>query len=898
MPFHRQNVAAYLHYLRRCVRQRLKLLLCLLLGIVVATTPAVGYTFEAAQPIASTSQVASPAITDAVAADASSAQALLHQGREHYKAQRFSAAAIAWSQATDLLTAPTDISTQALAFSYLTAAYQQLGQWDDANRSINQSLDLITVADSQSTLSPAVSAQVHNTLGSLQFAQGLSQFALETWQMAADIYLQSGDEQRYLNNLLNQAQAQQVLGYYHQVANTLATLEAALPQQPQSLQILGYQRLGQTYRLTGNLEAAVSNLETARSLAQLQATETGPILIELGNTARAQEDSVGAIAFYDQAIAQSSKAAIQLKAQLNRLQVLSTTDPVAAHQSIAPLSDALTFESPGRSQIYAYIHGAQSLMTLGTPTDLETAARWLAIAIQQSKALEDRRAEAYARGYLGHTYELSRQWAEAQTLTEEALTTANTIQAVDIAYQWQWQLGRLLKQQNQKEQALQAYRDAYASLQSIRQDLVSTQQTLQFSFRDSVEPIYRELVDLLLQPATPTASSPTATSPTASSPTAGAKAVTHVTPQQEARDVIESLQVAELDNFFRTACLAGQQVALEEVESTDAAVVYPIILRDRLELLVSLPGEPLQQYTSTVSQSELEQTLLDWRQNLEKPFTTPEGKVLGQSLYQWIIQPMQPALVAANVNTLTFVLDGALRSAPMAALYNNGHYLIEDYAVALAPGLQLLGPKALQDTSVTALLGGLTQARHGFGELQNVKDELLTVERLVASSLLVDEDFTSTSLTQQVNRSNRPIVHLATHGQFSSSADDTFILAWDRPILVNELSSILKTGELNRLDPIELLILSACETASGDKRAALGLAGVALQSGTRSTLASLWNLNDESGAVFIDQFYRALAEPNITKAKALQRAQLSLLENPDYRHPTYWSAYVLLGNWL
>ena len=149
-----------------------------------------------------------------------------------------------------------------------------------------------------------------------------------------------------------------------------------------------------------------------------------------------------------------------------------------------------------------------------------------------------------------------------------------------------------------------------------------------------------------------------------------------------------------------------------------------------------------------------------------------------------------------------------------------------------------------------------------------------------------------------MSRSNRPIVHLATHGQFSSSADDTFILAWDRPILVNELSSILRTGDLNRPDPIELLILSACETASGDKRAALGLAGVALQSGTRSTLASLWNLNDESGAVFVTQFYKAFAQPNITKAKALQQAQLSLLQDRNYRHPTYWSAYVLLGNWL
>ncbi|MEO1791884.1 MAG: CHAT domain-containing protein, partial [Cyanobacteria bacterium J06629_19] len=873
------------------LHQQSNVFICLLLGFMLATTPALGYGGDRTQFSESTRQAVYLAIGEGALTNDSTAQALLNQGREHYKAQRFSAAAIAWTQAANA--AHNDTATQALAFSYLTAAYQQLGQWNDANRSINQSLELIT-ADSQPVLGSAISAQVYNTLGSLQFAQGLSQNALETWQTAAEFYLQGGDEQRYLNNLLNQAQAQQVLGYYNQVANTLATIEAALPQQSQSLQRLGYQRLGQAYRLTGNLEDSLSNLETALSLSQAQSTETSPILIELGNTALAQDDALGAIAFYEQAIAQSNNLETRIKAQLNRLQVLATTDPTAARQAISALSTALANMAAGRNQTYAYIHGAQSLMTLGSPTDLDTVARWLANAVQQSNALQDSRAEAYARGYLGHTYELSNQWGEAQALTEAALTIAQTIQANDIAYQWQWQLGRLLNQQNQKEQALQAYRDAYTSLQSIRQDLVSTHQTLQFSFRDSVEPIYRELVDLLLQPEI----AQTAQSKNTRSKNTPSKNANGLTPQQEARDVIESLQVAELDNFFRTACLAGQQVALEDVESTDAAVVYPIILRDRLELLVSLPGTPLQQYTSTISQSELEQTLLSWRQNLEKPFTTPEGKLLGQSLYNWIIQPMQPALVAANVNTLTFVLDGALRNAPMSALYNDDHYLVEDYAVALAPGLQLLGPKALQETSVTALLGGLTQARHGFGELQNVKNELLSVESLVNSSLLVDEDFTSASLSQQLSRSNRPIIHLATHGQFSSSADDTFILAWDRPILVNELSSILRTGDLNRPDPIELLILSACETASGDKRAALGLAGVALQSGTRSTLASLWNLNDESGAVFVTQFYKAFAQPNITKAKALQQAQLSLLQDRNYRHPTYWSAYVLLGNWL
>ncbi|NEQ30889.1 MAG: CHAT domain-containing protein, partial [Leptolyngbya sp. SIO4C5] len=296
--------------------------------------------------------------------------------------------------------------------------------------------------------------------------------------------------------------------------------------------------------------------------------------------------------------------------------------------------------------------------------------------------------------------------------------------------------------------------------------------------------------------------------------------------------------------------------------------------------------------------TELEQTLLEWRQQLEKPFTSPEGKALGQQLYGWLMQPLQAALAEAQSQTLIFVLDGALRNVPMAALYNGERYLIEDYAIALSPGLQLLGPRPLQSTQVAALLGGLTEPRHGFSALSNVDDEIQTIQALLDSRVLLNQGFTTTALAQQVMSTELPVVHLATHGQFSSNLEDTFIVAWDRPISVDELSRLLRTGDQNRLEPIELLVLSACETATGDSRAALGLAGISLQAGARSTLASLWNLDDASGAHFASRFYPALAQPQTTKAEALRQAQRSLLGNPNYRHPSYWAAYVLVGNWL
>ena len=144
------------------------------------------------------------------------------------------------------------------------------------------------------------------------------------------------------------------------------------------------------------------------------------------------------------------------------------------------------------------------------------------------------------------------------------------------------------------------------------------------------------------------------------------------------------------------------------------------------------------------------------------------------------------------------------------------------------------------------------------------------------------------------------IVHLATHGQFSSDIDQTYILDWNHPIFINQLNQLLRTSEIKSPNPIELLILSACQTAEGDKRAALGLAGVAVRAGARSTVATLWSVNDQSTSEFMSQFYAELAKPNITRAKALCLVQRSFLQHNDkeYQHPKHWAPFILVGNWV
>jgi len=801
---------------------------------------------------------------------------LIQQGRKLYQAQRYAEAINIWQLA---LKAETNPSSQATVLNYLSLAYQQLGQWQQANETISSSLNLIQNSQQTTPQTKLILAQALNTQGSLQLAQGKPEAALNTWQEATNIYTAAGYTQGTIGSLINQAQAQQALGLYLQARKTLAQVEQTLENQPdQQLKTTGLRSLGNVFKSVGAfadsrrvLQQSLQLLENDPNLSQ----ELSATLLSLGNTAYAQGDKNAALAYYERAAnVVSANSVTHIHAQINQLQLLIATGQTKKAENLSlELQPKFNNLSPSRSTIYARINFAKSLVKLGTQ-EYTTSAKVLATAIQEAENLSDRQAQSYALGYLGGLYEQTQQWSNAEDLTQQALQIAQAINAPHIAYQWQWQLGRILKAQGAIKSATSAYEVAFTTLKSLRSDLVAINSDIQFSFREAVEPVYREYVQLLLN--------------------------SEPSQQQlkQARQVIESLQLAELDNFFRSACLQGQIVPIEQIQQSAAAVIYPIILPDRLEVIVSLPQQRLHHYATKINQAEVEETIEQLRENLEKPFTTPEGKLLSTKIYDWLIRPMEAELTQSQVKTLVFVLDGALRNVAIAALYDGNNYLVEKYSIALTPGLELLGPRPLRQTKLKTLVAGLTEARHGFSSLPNVSDELKTIESEVPSEVLLNQTFTSSALRKQIDSVPFSVVHLATHGQFSSNADETFVLAWDKPIKLNEFKDLLSSREQTTPEPIELLVLSACETAEGDKRAALGLAGIAIQAGARSTLASLWSLDDESSARLIGQFYKELATKQVTKAEALRQAQLSLLKDPDYRHPIHWAAYVLLGNWL
>ncbi|MCL1475783.1 CHAT domain-containing protein [Argonema antarcticum] len=847
----------------------------------------------------------------------SDALQLLQQGKLLYQAEKFSDALRVWQEAETAFADKKDVLNQALTLNFISLTYQKLGDWENAKRAISSSINLLQTVRNAGREKAQIIAIALNTQGRLQLSLGQPEDALISLQQAIAAYTQAGDEAGITGSTINFAQTLQTLGFSRRASKTLEDLEKRLQNQPDSpIKSTGLLTLANALRISGDLDKSLEICQQSLAIAQrLQSPpDIGIALLNLGNIERSLakrlEDFAAdsedreevdrkiklALEYYRQAANISNHGTTRLQANLNQMSLLVDSKQRSEAQVLqSQIQSEITQLPPSQIAIYARINLAQSLMKPGLATgeqaitNYQDIAKLLAKASQEAKSLGDKRSESFALGNLGELYEQAKQFDLAQQLTQQALLLAQATNAQDIAYRWQWQLGRLLKAEGQTQEAITAYSEAVITLQSLRSDLATINPDVQFSFRDSVEPVYRQLFDLLLQP------------PPVSPPVheGGEKGGVSQKNLVQARNVIESLQLAELDNFFREACLDAIPELIDKIDRT-AAVIYPVILDDRIEVILSLPQQPLRNYTTQIEQKQVESTLNQLRQALGIRHSNQEERLrLSQQVYDWLIGPIETELKTSGVQTLVFVLDGSLRNIPMAALYNGNQYLVEQYSIALTPGLQLLKRQPLTRGKLRALAGGLSESRQGFSALPGVKAELALVNAEVLNTTrLLNQEFTSTNLENEVKAVPFPVVHLATHGQFSSNFQNTFILAWDGPINVKQLDELLRSKNPRIPRPLELLVLSACETATGDKRAALGLAGVAVRAGASSTLATLWRVSDSSTAALMTEFYQKLANPGISKAEALRRAQISLLQNRNFRNPYFWAPYVLVGNWL
>jgi CHAT domain-containing protein len=605
--------------------------------------------------------------------------------------------------------------------------------------------------------------------------------------------------------------------------------------------------LGNLYAQTGHAETAASAYREAAASAEAAGDDAFAATVEV-NTAR-------------------------LALQLN--------DPTRARDLLARAVARLQRAPPSYSGTMALVSAGSAVFERKgaiAGEDRRIAEHAFEAAATAADALHNATLSSLARGGLGRLYQRTDRLGEASRLTDEALFAAQRAPAPELSYRWDWQQARLAWQQGHADSALADYRRAVAALQSVRQDIPVEYHDGRSSYRATFGPLYLEFADLLLRRS-------------AADPAHAAPLI------REARDTIETLKESELQDYFRDSCVTSFEARQQSIETVapGTAVLYPISLPDRLELLVSF-GQEQRQFTIPVAEPALRAEVQRFRESLEKR-TTNEYLVPARQLYDQIIRPLDPLLAERHIDTLVIVPDEVLRVIPFAALHDGRNFLIERYATAIVPSMHLIDPKPLAAGPRVALVLGISQGVQGFGDLPNVLHEVNAVHDLEGGKELVNSAFTETHFDSELKTVPYNIVHIASHGQFGDDPKKTFLLAYDGELNMNELETDIKYGE-HRESALELLVLSACETATGDDRAALGLAGVALKAGARSALASLWYVSDQAAGELVVDFYRALQSPGVSKAHALQAAQRKLASSPRYAHPAYWAPFLLIGNWL
>jgi CHAT domain-containing protein len=737
------------------------------------------------------------------------------------------------------------------------------------------------------------------------------------------------DHPQRLEALIRRGEAYRALGHYLNAQTDLSEAQATAQEAGKTLmEAVATQTLGYVNFLLRDLVTAEMLLRTSLeqairlqrpTLAAASANSLGSVLSNLGRMDEAK-------GLYEKALALAQQAGdpgLEVAARLNRARLLSGEEALAelraARVSVAAV--ALPYE---RAEL---LLGIALAIKKDDPT---LRYHVLHEALSIAEDIGASRLKSLAAGHLAVFYEDRGHLAKARTLTEQAIQAAQGLGAHDLLLHWEGQLGRLMRAQGDSTAAIDAYRRAIYHFQSIRQDIILDDQNGRSSFFGEIlAPIYLGLVDLLLQQVA-----------TETDVEKGQALL------REARDTVEKIKVSELRDYFRDPCIVAKTKEVEDLSPT-IAVLYPIILPDRLELLVSI-GRHLHRRVSAVDSDRLTDVamLLSYRLRNRLSFK-PEA----HRIYQWLIQPIIPLLEKHAVDTLVFVPDGPLRLLPIAALSDGQRYLVERYAIATAPALTLLDPRPPQWESIQCLLAGLSRPgpvvgklsdamRHSLVrggplrsehrrrgvpitvsdlqtlpppelrereitadevaemlELPGVKGEIAQLSQQLKGKVLMDDEFRLKRFVGEVESQPFQVVHIASHGFFGDTAEDSFILTYDDKLDLNGLAGLLAPKQLAER-PVELLVLSACQTAEGNDRTPLGLSGVAVKSGARSALGSLWPVYDEAARELLPAFYAHLRTPGVTKAQALQRAQLELLRSDEFAHPTFWAPFILVGNWL
>ena len=543
--------------------------------------------------------------------------------------------------------------------------------------------------------------------------------------------------------------------------------------------------------------------------------------------------------------------------------------------------------------------------------------QWLAIA----REIGDRQSEGKALGYLGLPYDYLGQYDKAIEYELQWLAIAREIgdrNSEGIALNT---LGATLAKLKQPELAILYYKQAIKVRESIRKDIKILDKDLQKSYLETVSASYHRLADLLLQQG---------------------RII-------EALQVLDLLKVQELDDYLKNVkgndrTFQGirlldpekafsdklfainfekvpelnrqltdqiQQLPKSEIDKPPeylqnlpqgTALIYPLILSDRLEIIIFSANSPAIHRTVNIKKDELEQIILDFRSDLQD-ISSLDVKDSSTKLYNVLFKPIEEDLKQTKANTILYAPDGFLRYIPLAALCDGKQWLVEKYRINNLIAYSLFDQNSKPQTNPSIFAGAFGNSDKGrslnFARLPATIREVNSIKSIFPNTTEITEQ----KFTAEVSKNKavgNAIIHLATHAQFQSGSPlDSYVLFGD-----GSKATISDISNWN-LKNVDLVVLSACQTGVGTLQNGAEILGFGYQvqkAGAKASISSLWEVSDGGTQLLMQAFYENLKKGNPSLSSSLREAQLSMIYRPvkqgelEFSHPYYWSAFVLIGN--
>ena len=846
------------------------------------------------------------------------ADKLLQRGIQQYQISQFEEAFQYWQQALAIYREIKDRLGEGASLGNLGIAYGSLNKYEKAIEFHLQSL--------------AIDREIKDRLGEGQSLRnlGIAYYFLGKYDKAIEFQLQSLAIAREIKDRLGEGNALGNLGLSY---DSLGKYEKAIEFQLQSLAIAREikNRLGEGQSL-GNLGNAYRNLGKYDKAIeyQLQSLEIKREIKDRPGEGRSLGSlgiAYGSLGKYDKAIEfflQWLEIAREIKDRLGEGQSLGNLG--IAYDSLGKYEKAIEFQ-------------LQSL----------------AIA----REIKNRLGEGNALGNLGSDYYALGKYEKAIEFYLQSLAIAQEIENLSGEGVWLGNLGTSFENLKQPELAILFYKQSVNVTETIRKDIRKLDKDTQKSYLATVEKTYRNLADLLLKQdrileaqqvldllkvqelsdylKTVRGNTQTAQGIDLQRPEqniiALASELTNLqqkdrdnklsdTEQQRLAQLVQTErdQNKQFNSFLNSPEIKKLITELRRVEDQQnlnlssyrklqkdvltqipkALLLYPLILDDRIELIIINAKTPPLRRTVKIKREQLNQEIVDFLSGL-RDSGSEDVKEPAQKLYKILIQPFEAELRELKIDTIIYAPDGQLRYIPLSALHDGKQWLVERYRVnnITAESLTSFAPKPLAKPHIFAgAFGGKAgeKSHAGFTGLP----ETLTEVQKIASLFPNTTTFTEAEFSKQITETkanSHTILHLATHGQLSvGTPEDSFILFGN-----GEKATIREIQDWS-LSNVDLVILSACQSGIGSKLGTgveiLGLGYQMQAAGARVAIASLWLVNDVGTQALMTAFYSELQKGDVTVTEALRRAQVALIKSPKYNHPNYWSAFFAIGNGL